>query len=473
MSVDPLYTSDVFTDNPDTSLVFTYSDLEIPDEGDGRALVVSVMITSPSSGETGDPGLIQATFGDMDMVVAGVERFESMTALILYCFIDSGASVLAGNDLVIDLSGTNVLATVNVTAQAFVFANAEQSDVDAVVSSGSSTSVSGQITPEALGDLVFTFATRTGLDSGPKTWDLSGTDSADYTLEDPTDFGDFINSDGDGKGGRSAYSNEVDTAQGLHWTRDGTGGVSIVMIVLAQCDTTYNCDCDVDPDARTLEQMRTDTLAVSGYSSQLANVPSGVRTMYNGFINLAQRWVYSKLRAMETTRFFTWQLEPGVRYYGLRDTTNCCTVQLNRYKIEGAWVQDLNNTWWPLIYGIDPTFYTLDRNYGWPNYFEVRQCVEVFPAPQAAYKLRIKGHFQLLPLEEDYDTTTLPSSPVLNRAIYLAKAHKGMTDANVYRDAAEQEIADLVYGKHVTRRYIPGTAEIPVPTPPIMVRFDS
>ena len=242
---------------------------------------------------------------------------------------------------------------------------------------------------------------------------------------------------------------------------------------LMSCDTSYNCACEADPEAKTLLELRTETLKLTGYAMQSSNPPPGVASQYDAYLRTAQEYLYRKYKALETERFFSWTLTPGIRYYGLRDNRNCCDVKLNKYRITGAWLQDLNNVWWPLINGIDPTFYTLNVNFGWPAFYEVRQCIEIFPAPQAAYTLWIKGHFNLLPFEDDADVTTIGAEPVKNWAVFLAKAAKGAADAAVYSQMAKEQVGQLIMGAHGTRRYIPGTSEIPVPTPPIMVHFDA
>ncbi|HZF30019.1 MAG TPA: hypothetical protein VE907_12930, partial [Gammaproteobacteria bacterium] len=250
------------------------------------------------------------------------------------------------------------------------------------------------------------------------------------------------------------------------------GGLLTFSYLMA-CDTSYNCECETDPEAKTLAELRVEVLTLTGYAMQASNPPPGVEQQYNALLRTAQGYLITKYRALETERFFSWTLTPGIRYYGLRDNRNCCDVKLNKYRITGAWLQDLNNVWWPLIYGIDPTFYTLNVNFGWPAFYEIRQCVEIFPAPQAAYTLWIKGHFELLPFTEDDDVTTISAEPVKNWAVYLAKAAKGLQDAAVYAAMAKDQVGQLIAGAHVSRRYIPGTSEIPVPTPPVMVHFDA
>lgn len=249
-----------------------------------------------------------------------------------------------------------------------------------------------------------------------------------------------------------------------------------------ECVTSFDCDCSVDANAKTLAQLRQRLLIRAGYASQAANPPTSVAATFNDYLLSAQEHLYSRFKALETKRMFCWNLQVGTRYYGLYDNANCCAAQLNRYQIEGAWVQDPNNTWWPLIYGIEPTMYTLDQNLGWPNYYEIRNCVEVFPEVMGeGYKLWIKGNTLLLPFTADADVTTIDPEAVFTYALGLAKLHKGDKDAGDptpgretgYFGMAIRRIQALVAGGHVNRRYIPGTSQLPIPTPPVMVQFDA
>lgn len=262
------------------------------------------------------------------------------------------------------------------------------------------------------------------------------------------------------------FIDDSSSGSGLEWA-DG-------QVNIFGCDTSFNCECEVDPKAVTLAEMREAVLTLSGYAAQAQNPPPGIAELYNKYCDTAQRFIYTKYRALQTKRFFSWDLRQGLRYYGLYNNKDCCAVQLNRYRIDGAWIEDLNGVWWPLIFGIDPTFYTLTQNFGWPNYIDIRQCIEVFPAPQVnGYKLWIKGHFDLAPFTEDDDITTINADPVQNYAIFLAKMAKGAKDATVYSAMAEGQVGELISGAHLKNRYIPGTTQVPVPTPPVMVHFES
>lgn len=262
---------------------------------------------------------------------------------------------------------------------------------------------------------------------------------------------------------------------------EGSNAPPVAVIAVRGCDVSYNCECETDPNARTLVSLREELLMRTGYAAQIARPPPGIAQLYNSYLRSAQEYLYRRYKALQTLRFFSWRLREGYRYYGLRDNEQCCDVKLDRYRIQGAWVQDPNNTWWPLVRGIDPTFYTLDLNLGWPNYFDIRQCIEVFPAPMAGgYKLWLKGNFGLLPFAADTDVTTIDAEPVLLWAIGLAKSHKGDRDAGLpipaqetgYYGMAIRYVKDLIASSHGNKRYIPGSAAIPIPTPPVMVHFD-
>ena len=109
--------------------------------------------------------------------------------------------------------------------------------------------------------------------------------------------------------------------------------------------------------------------------------------------------------------------------------------------------------------GINPTMYT-SRGPGIPSHYEIRQCIELWPAPSdATWKLRIKGQFGLMPLEQPTDTTTVEPEAIFLLALANAKAHYGQPDAGNYATQLQSYIKDLIRGSHHTRRYLPGSAD--------------
>jgi hypothetical protein len=145
-----------------------------------------------------------------------------------------------------------------------------------------------------------------------------------------------------------------------------------------------------------------------------------------------------------------------------------CIFDLQVYKnIEGAYVIDEGGTWMPLVNGIKPTFYTSLSQQGLPAFYEIRQCLEIFPAPSSSgYSVAIKGHFGLQPFEADGDQTTIDSELVFLWALANALDYYQKPSAAIWQQA-QRYLGQLVAGTHGSRRYIPGKR---LPPPAIQPR---
>jgi hypothetical protein len=148
----------------------------------------------------------------------------------------------------------------------------------------------------------------------------------------------------------------------------------------------------------------------------------------------------------------------GERFYGILDNIDDCPKSLDSARITWAGVEDLNGTWMHLVAGIPPEFYTSVAFNGIPSHYEVRQCIEVFPAPDEAYTLRIKGHVGLGRFPEDSDRCTVDSELVFLWALANAKNHYGQPDAADIAAQAQTYLRDIIAESHGTRRYVPGTS---------------
>lgn len=231
---------------------------------------------------------------------------------------------------------------------------------------------------------------------------------------------------------------------------------------------SYNCNCDDGfYDSETLSELRSAVLIRLGYAAQVNNPPPGMAALINSFLQRGQAFLYRRYRALQTERIFTWPLVEGERFYGLRDNDNDgCTKRLDSYKITSGWVEDLNGVWLPLRRGIDPAFYTAVDFQGIPSHYEIRQCIEVFPAPSAAYTLHVKGHFGLGRFTEDSDTATVDSELLFLWALANAKNHYRQPDAADVATQAQTYLREIVAGSNGDRRHIPGVVDTPqVPQP--------
>jgi hypothetical protein len=229
----------------------------------------------------------------------------------------------------------------------------------------------------------------------------------------------------------------------------------------------YNCDCDAAYPAETLADMRRALAVRLGYAA-MPTLPPGMAELLDSFLAEAQKLLYRRYKIWRLTRFFTWDMAKGERYYDLAANRDQCAVTLDPRHIQGVWVSENCDNWRPLIAGVDPRNYRDDVS-GIPEFYEIRQCIEVWPAPsQTSYKLRIKGEFGLLPFKADDDTTTLDPEAIMLMALSNAKAHFGQPDANRYMSELQVLLGDLTAGLHQTRRYIPGVERPPNAVRPIL-----
>lgn len=147
-----------------------------------------------------------------------------------------------------------------------------------------------------------------------------------------------------------------------------------------------------------------------------------------------------------------------------------CIFDMNPYaEIEGVWIVQPTNVWLPMAAGIPPVWYTTVAQEGIPARYEIRQCLEVLPAPDGpGYQLYVKGHFGLRAFTGDTDKPTIDGHLVYMWALANAKAHYGHPDASNIAAQARAHLGNLVAGTHLTKRYIPGAAMLP---PAVMPSF--
>jgi hypothetical protein len=241
----------------------------------------------------------------------------------------------------------------------------------------------------------------------------------------------------------------------------------------------YNCDCVDANGNETLAQLRRRLMIRGGYAAMADNPPPGFAIYLDDLLRSAQKQLYEKNSAFRTERLYRWTMTPGVSYYGIRDndsetdfTDITCGKHLDEYGVHWVGLQDLNNMWMPMACGINPTLYTTAQQQGLPQLYEVRSCIEVFPVPNAAYHLWIKGRFGVEPFTGDNDQTTINSELVFLQALADLKADKGRKDAQKAQDQASAYLRDLIAGKHLTRRYVPGKIVPPPAVQPVMTDFN-
>lgn len=223
-----------------------------------------------------------------------------------------------------------------------------------------------------------------------------------------------------------------------------------------------NCDCDDTTGYRTLLELRQDMMRRLGYGAQIASPPPGVADLLTSFLQDAQRSLIRRFPSLRTERWFSWSLVEGERFYDLPDNDEQtdpdtpCTKQMDPLRITWVGVQR-DSVWSPLRRGIPPTVLGRTTTAGFPTHYDIRQCIEVWPAPAATEgTLRIRAHFKLEPFAADTDKPTIDDQAVFLLALANAKAHYGKPDAGNIVGQMEVYLQGLVAGLHGPQRYIPG-----------------
>ena len=231
---------------------------------------------------------------------------------------------------------------------------------------------------------------------------------------------------------------------------------------------------DVSVYTDTLANLRQRILIRLGFSNSAANPPPGMTSLVNEFLASAQQYLYRRYKQLHTTRLFRWQINPGQRFYSLldNDENEQSNFQMDpNKKIEWSGIQDSRNVWYPLVQGIPPQLYTMINKPWRPARYEIRQAIEVYPAPDQTYWMWMKGHFGLTSFTLDTQTSTLDAELVFLHALANAKAHYGQPDANNIEAQANAYRMELIAGTHQTASYIPGTVAVPPAVRPTLIQY--
>ena len=206
----------------------------------------------------------------------------------------------------------------------------------------------------------------------------------------------------------------------------------------------------------------------------MRRAPPGYRGVLRSLLQNSQEFLHLKVASFRQSRYYRWPLEQGVRFYDFSGNDDECPKKMLPELVEWVGIsmgehEGDGDRWRPLIAGIPPTLYSGGLREQEPQRYEFRQCIELWPAPDASKGyLRIKGKFGLTRFEEDSDTTTIDPELVFMLALANGKRQYGARDADAYSAMVQSRIGDIIAGSHHTRRYIPGEDPRPVPAPPRM-----
>jgi len=222
-----------------------------------------------------------------------------------------------------------------------------------------------------------------------------------------------------------------------------------------------------------------DAQAISGQvetylTELLKRQPPNLKVVINDMLLDGQTFLYRRYLQLHTKRLFRWKVNPGQRFYSLKDNDEdvLCNYQMDPVRsIEWVGIQDSRNVWYPLIQGIPPQLYTMITKPWRPARYDIRQAIELYPMPDQTYWLWIKGHFGLSNFTLDTSSTTIDSNLVFLHTLANAKAHYGQPDAANIAKQANDYRAELIAGTHQTAHYLPGTIAIPPAVRPTLIGY--
>lgn len=224
----------------------------------------------------------------------------------------------------------------------------------------------------------------------------------------------------------------------------------------------------------TLSDLRTRILVRLGYGAQTASPPPGMSALINDFLQSAQKLMAKKYPMLRTERFYSWTMVAGTRFYSLGSDDEGSTSPdhvLDPQSVKWVGIEDSNGTFTEIFEGIDPLWYTQEDQQGLPQRYEIRQSIEVMPAPDQAYTLHVKGHTKNFAFTGDSDVCTVDPELIFLLALANAKAHYQQPDARNYFQQATSYLGDITAGNHGTRRYVPqpeGGRQPPPPKPTLV-----
>ena len=238
----------------------------------------------------------------------------------------------------------------------------------------------------------------------------------------------------------------------------------------------YNGQVMDTPGYDTLLTLQTRMLIRLGFANQTAAPPPGMAALLQEFLQSSQNYLYRRYSATRTRRWFRWKVNPLQRFYSLLDNDENI---LQGYTMDPektviyAGIQDSRNVWYPLIEGIPAPLYTMLAKPWRPARYEIRNAIELYPAPDQTYWLWVKGHFGLQSFSAPSDITTIDSELVFLHALANAKSHYGQPDANNIEAQANAFRAELVASSHKTGHYIPGTIAVPPAVRPTLIGYSN
>ena len=215
------------------------------------------------------------------------------------------------------------------------------------------------------------------------------------------------------------------------------------------------------PAKPTLGELRAELLARLGYGSQGAAAGTMVTTV-GSFLKRAQEYLYWKYNFNELRLLYDYTINAGQTLYDWRDDMDPDKlIELRIYYI---------NTWLPLDEGIEYYHDTVADTRYYPQRYDRRAQLEIWPQPDKQYTLRVEYYKRLDRFIQDGDRCTINETILFNYTLAKAKRHYKQDDAQDYFDEVADMLKQLKKAVHGNKRYVVG--EMPNAVTPRPVTID-
>ncbi len=201
------------------------------------------------------------------------------------------------------------------------------------------------------------------------------------------------------------------------------------------------------------------------WADVMLRFPPNAKSIVSEALTSAQAQLYHRYPMLRTEKWFSWATVAGERFY---DVPKIGADTLDFRRVTEAWYQD-SETWRPLNAGIPPWRFS-ETSDGHPDSFELREFLEIWPAPDASgYTLWLKGHLGLRPFEADADETTIDHELIVLMTLATVKPMFRQPDADAMYRQLQVHLGRLNAGTFSLKRFIPGSpsdaacAALPMP----------
>lgn len=198
------------------------------------------------------------------------------------------------------------------------------------------------------------------------------------------------------------------------------------------------------PAKKTLGTLRAELLGRLGFASQGAAAGNLVPAA-DSFLQRAQEFIYWHYNFNELKKTYDWSINAGQTLYDWPDDMDPRQATILRVLQDGQW--------FPLTEGIEYYHDTDVDTRTYPQRYDRKAQLEIYPQPDEAYIVRSDYYSRLGRFTQDNDPCTVDDFLIFNYALAKAKAHYKHQDAQSYVDDVSTMLRKLRVKAHGDKRY--------------------